>query len=53
MAAARTVLEDEKASQAVIDQTYANLQKALFDLREIPDKSKIGGITSKSGRNRS
>lgn len=39
--AARTVLADENTSKTVIDQTYANLQKALFDLREIPDKSKL------------
>ena len=48
MVAARTVLEDEKASQAVIDQTYANLQKALFDLREIPDKSKLEELLQKA-----
>ena len=39
--AARAVLADEGASQVEIDQKYANLQKALFDLREIPDKSKL------------
>ena len=34
-------MRDEGASQVEIDQKYANLQKALFDLREIPDKSKL------------
>ena len=41
MKAARAVLADENASQVVINQTYASLQKALFDLRKIPDKSEL------------
>lgn len=39
--AAKEVYEDEKATQEAVDKAFEQLQKAIFDLRQIPSKEKL------------
>lgn len=38
---AKEVYEDEKATQEAVDAAFGQLQKAIFDLRQIPSKEKL------------
>lgn len=38
---AQQVYEDEKATQKAVDEAFLQLQKATFDLRQIPSKEKL------------
>ena len=38
---AKEVYEDEKATQEAVDVAFGQLQKAIFDLRQIPSKEKL------------
>ena len=45
--AARTVLTDDAATQKQVDEAYANLQQAIFELRLIPNKDKLEDLINK------
>ena len=47
---AQSVYDDAKATQEQVDSAYASLQRAIFDLRLIPDKSALEELLKETAK---